>query len=71
MNATPVMLPPGRAEDVHAETNQLRGEPGKALGAPLGPADLDGDVLAFDVTELAQSSPKGLQVREAVGGRGG
>ena len=46
-------------------------ELGKALAAPIGPAGLDGDVPAFDVTELAQSGLKGLQVREAVGGRGG
>jgi hypothetical protein len=61
----------GSAEDVDRETNQLSRELGKALAAPIGPADLEGDVFAFDVAALPQSSPKGLQVREAVGGGGG
>ena len=59
------------AEDVHGETNELRRELGEALDAPIGPAGLDGDGLALDVPDPAQSGPQGLQVREAVGGRGG
>ncbi len=49
-------------DEVNREANQLRGEPGKALEPPIGAASLDGDVLAFDVTELAQSRPQGLKL---------
>jgi len=34
--------------------NELRGELGKALDAPVGPARLDGDALAFDVPEIVR-----------------
>jgi hypothetical protein len=44
-------LPARGAEDIHRETNQLYRELGKTLDTPIGPAGLDGDVLAFNVTE--------------------
>ena len=58
------------AEDVHREANQLCRELGNALDTSIGPAGLDGDARAFNVTERPQSGPKGPEIMEAIGGRG-
>jgi hypothetical protein len=58
------------AEHLDRTANQLSRELRQTLGVPLGPADLDGDVLTLDVPELSQASLKGLQIGEALGGRG-
>src|SRR5262249_36126066 len=49
-----------RTNDVHFQTDQLGGELGKLLWASLSVAQLDGDVLAVNETQRAQSLPKRL-----------
>jgi len=50
----------GCKNDVYFQTDQLGGELGKLLGASLSVAELDGDVLAVNETQRAQSLPKRL-----------
>src|SRR5262249_10900364 len=50
----------GCKNDVHFQTDQLGGELGKLLWASLSIAQLDGDVLAVNETQRAQSLPKRL-----------
>jgi hypothetical protein len=46
--------------DVHFQTDQFGGELGKLLRASLSVAQLDGDVLAVNEAQRAQSLPKRL-----------
>jgi hypothetical protein len=48
----------GCKNDVYFQTDQFGGEFGKLLGASLSVAELDGDVLAVNETQRAQSLPK-------------
>src|SRR5262249_29261959 len=50
----------GCKHDVDFQTDQLGGELGKLLWASLSVAQLDGDVLAVNETQRAQSLPKRL-----------
>jgi len=47
-------------DDVDVEPHQLRRERGEPIVLPFGKSILDGDVLAFDPSELAQPFAKGL-----------
>jgi hypothetical protein len=49
-----------RNDYINLETDQLSREIGQSLGLGFTRAKLQDDVLAFDVSELAQTSPKSL-----------
>src|SRR5262245_35903832 len=50
----------GCKNDVYFQTDQFGGKLGKLLAASLSVAELDGDVLAVNETQRAQSLPKRL-----------
>src|SRR5262249_58715269 len=53
----------GRAEgcnNVHRATNERRCGPGESLRHSIGIRIVEGDVLAFEVTEIAQSVTEGV-----------
>src|SRR5262245_48771796 len=59
----------GRAvgrNDVHRATNERRCGPGESLRHSIGIRIVEGDVLAFEVTEIAQSVTEGVPVERVV-----
>ena len=50
-----------RDDDVGLEAHQLGGKAGQAVGLALGPAEMNLEVLSFDVTELAQRLPERVE----------
>src|SRR5258708_3793007 len=46
----------GRNDHIHLETDQFGSETGKLIDPLLGGPELDGDVLTFDIAQLAQFS---------------
>ena len=59
-----------RHDDIHLEPDELGGELGKTVILTLGKAKLDGDILALDVTQVAQSRPECIDARGPRRGRG-
>src|SRR5215469_17253097 len=51
-------------------TDELRGELGQSIVVPIGPAELDEDVSAFDVPEIPKSGAKCLGTRRMADGGG-
>jgi hypothetical protein len=47
-----------RHDDIDFESYEFRGEAGKTLGLAAGPPVLAAEVLAFNVTAIAQSLPE-------------
>ena len=50
-----------RDDDIGLEAHQLRGKPGQSLGLAFGPAEMNLEVLSFDITELAQRLPERVE----------
>ena len=59
-----------RHDDIHLEPDELGGELGKAVVLTFGKAKLDDDVLALDVTQIAQSRPECIDAGGPCRGRG-
>jgi len=57
-------------DDIHVETDQFGREAGEPVELSLGVPEVDREVLALDVAELAQSPLKSLIERRDPGGRG-
>ena len=47
-------------EDIDIATNKLRQQPGETFVSSLRPLELNDNVLALDIAEVAQARPKGL-----------
>lgn len=58
-------------QHVGFEAEELRGQIGKTSIVPLGPSELDREILALDVAEIAKPSSKRLDLRRIAGRRGG
>jgi hypothetical protein len=50
----------GRQDDVHLQTNQLRGKLGKPLGLSLRPSVFNRDALTFHIAELPERFPEDI-----------
>ena len=47
-------------DDINLETNQLGRQFGESLVLSLSPTEFDGEVLAFDIAQIAQARPQRL-----------
>ena len=52
-----------RHDDIHLEPHELGGELGKTVIPTFRKAKLDDDILALDVTQVAQSRPECIDAR--------
>ena len=59
-----------RHDDIHLEPDELGGELGKTVVLTFGKAKLDDDILALDVTQVAQSRPECIDAGGPCRGRG-
>ena len=59
-----------RHDDIHLEPDELGGELGKTVILTFGEAKLDDDILALDVTQVAQSRPECIDAGGPCRGRG-
>ena len=57
-------------DDIHLEPDELGGELGKTLKLTLSIAKLDDDILALDITQVAQSRPERFDTGGPCRGRG-
>ena len=59
-----------RHDDIHLEPDEFGGELGKTVILAFGKAKLDDDILALDVSQVAQSRPECIDAWGPCRGRG-